>query len=244
MASVPVDLEWPYPERRNPHPSDPDYLGARGLSRFLQQAIATELVGLKDLDIVDVGCGRKPFYPFLAPYSRSYTGTDIIADSPLVDRVCPSEQLDLPDACADLVLCLSVLEHVNDPIQSVKELARVVRPNGVVFASTHGCFPWHPYPQDHWRWTQTGLPILFRQHGGFTRVRLHATRGSMSGIFFLLAHYVYNWASQKPWRLRFRSLLTRSINRIGQRIDERTPTLKNPERHVTAIPEFFVIARK
>src|SRR5262249_55402846 len=214
-------------ERRVPHIDDPDYLGARGLSLFLQKIIPVELAGKSGLDVVDVGCGRKPFYPFLAKYAKSYIGTDILAGEPMVDRVCPCEHLDLPHESADLVIGLSVLEHVNDPIQSVKELARVVRPDGLVFASTHGCFPWHPYPQDHWRWTQTGLPILFKKYGGFKNVRLFATRGTMSAIFFLLAHYTYAWASRSSWRLRFRSMLTSTVNRMGQYLDARTPGLAN-----------------
>jgi SAM-dependent methyltransferase len=143
------------------------------------------------LNILDVGCGQKPFYPFLKSFIGSYIGTDITKDNPLVDKVCPSEHLDIDNEWADVVLCLSVLEHVDDPVQTVKELFRVVKLDGVVFASTHGFFPWHPYPQDHWRWTQTGLPILFKLHGGFLSVRLFSTRGTVSACFFLLAHYTY-----------------------------------------------------
>src|SRR5262249_36048514 len=93
-----------------------------------------------------------------------------------------------------------VLEHVDDLSRAVKELFRVCRSDGVVLASMHGALPWHPYPQDHWRWTQTGLPLLFRAQGGFQDVKLSATRGTVSGSFFLLAHYGYNWASRGPLR--------------------------------------------
>ncbi len=238
---------WPYPERRYPTREDPDYLGSKGLSLALREMIRTELAGLKDLDVLDVGCGRKPFYPFFKAIARSYTGTDIMPDNPMVDRVCPVEALAVEDESADVVICLSVLEHVDDPAQAVRELYRVVRPGGVVFATTHGCFPWHPYPQDHWRWTQTGLPLLFRKYGGFREVRLFATRGSMSGIFFLLAHYVQMWTNQgRGWRVkqRLRVPLTRLVNRAGEYLDRKTPVLRDVERHVTAIPEFFVVARR
>ena len=236
-------MEWPFPERRYPSPDDPDYLGSKGLSLGLQKAIKKELPGRKDLNILDVGSGRKPFYPFLKTFSKSYIGTDIF-DGPLVDKVCPAERLDVEDKWADVVLCLSVLEHVDDPIQAVKELYRVVNTEGVVFASTHGFFPWHPYPQDHWRWTQTGLPLLFKQYGGFPTVEIFATRGSLSGCFFLFAHYIYQWAGKNRFKRFFRRPLTILINKIGEVLDRQTPGLKDINRHVTAIPEFFIIAKK
>lgn len=238
------DLDWPFPGRRYPKPDDPDYLGAKGLSKGLRKAIELELTGKKELSILDVGCGQKPFYPFLKPFAKSYIGTDIIKDSPLVDKVCPVEDLDIEDGWADLVLCLSVLEHVSDPIKSVRELYRVVKPDGVVFASTHGCFPWHPYPQDHWRWTQTGLPLLFKEHGGFSSVHIFATRGTLSGCFFLLAHYTYGWASGNIIKRPLRYPLTSLVNIMGEFLDKMTPGLHDINRHVTAIPEFFVIAKK
>lgn len=237
------DPNWPFPDRRRPKRNHPDYLGFLGLTRAIQKVIEKELVGKNNLDILDVGCGYKPFYPFFKPFVSSYVGTDVLKDNPMVDIVCPAEALEVKDESVDIVLCFSVLEHVNDPLQSVKELHRVLRTQGTVFASTHGCFPWHPYPQDHWRWTQTGLPILFKQ-AGFAKVEIFPTRGTVSGIFFLLAHYTYYWANQKRWRRFFCTPLIKIINRLGEILDKRTPRLADVNEHVTALPEFFVIARK
>lgn len=236
-------MDWPFASRRYPKLDDPDYLGSKGLSVALRKAIEAELGGKGNLDILDVGCGWKPFYPFLKPFARSYTGIDII-DNSVVDKVCSAEHIDLKDESADVVLCLSVMEHVDDPNQVARELFRVLRPNGVVFASTHGCFPWHPFPQDHWRWTQTGLLLQFEKHGGFRSVRLFATRGTVSGIFFLLAHYVYAWTSKRRWRLVLRRPLTSFVNITGEILDKMTPSLKDVHTPITAIPEFFVVAKK
>lgn len=244
MESGSPSMDWPGRERRSPKFDDPDYLGSKGLSAGLCRAIALKLPGKRELNILDVGCGSKPFYPFLKPFARTYIGTDIIENHPWVDIVCPAERIDVEDAWADLVLCLSVLEHVDDPLQAVRELGRVVKPDGIVFASTHGCFPWHPYPQDHWRWTQTGLPLLFKRYGSFSSVQVFATRGTVSGIFFLLAHYAYRWASHGCVKPFLRRPLTLFVNRLGEFLDRKTPGLHDLNRHVTAIPEFFVIAEK
>jgi SAM-dependent methyltransferase len=196
-----------------------------------------------NLKILDVGCGKKPFYPFLKPYASEYIGTDIFEDN-LVDVVCPVENLKISDEWADVVLCLSVMEHVDDPILSIQELYRVLKPGGILFLSTHGCFPWHPYPQDHWRWTQTGLPLFIYKYGKFSNVEITSCRGSISGIFFLLAHYMYAWASKGKIRIKFRKTITKLINKIGDYFDKKTPSLHDINRHVTAIPDFFCIVKK
>lgn len=239
-----LDMTWPYRERRYPKLSDPDYLGSKGLSLGLRKAISKVLTGKEGLNVLDVGCGQKPFYPFLKPFAKAYIGTDVIKGSPLIDKVCPAEHLDIENEWADVVICLSVLEHVDDPSQAVKELFRVVKNDGVVFVSTHGSFPWHPYPQDHWRWTQTGLPLLLKKNGGFQSVELFATRGTLSGCFFLFAHYAYACTSHNYALRLIRAPLTAMINKSGEFLDKRFDRLRDVNRHVTAFPEFFVIAKK
>ena len=211
----------------------------------MRKAIQTELVGKTGLNVLDVGCGHKPFYPFLKPYAGKYVGTDIISNSPAVDIVCPAEQLQIEDGWADLAICLSVLEHVDDPVQAVKELHRVTKPNGVVFAVTHGCFPWHPYPQDHWRWTQTGLPLLFTKYGQFKSVNIFASYGTFSGMGLVLSHFFHSKTVSGGAVRRFlgRQMIVFS-NRIAEYLDMKFPEMSDVNRHVTAIPAFFVIAKK
>ena len=236
---------WPFPERRNPNTENPDYLGSKGLSVSLQKAIQLELKDKIGLNILDVGCGHKPYYPFLYPYANRYIGTDIIKDNPAIDIVCPAEHLMVDDGWADLAICLSVLEHVDDPVQVVQELYRVTKPDGIVFASTHGFFPWHPYPQDHWRWTQTGLPLLFTQYGKFKSVHIFATNGTFSGMAFVLAHFFYRITFDKRKAVRFLGRQAVSFcNRFGEYLDGKFPEMSDINRHVTAIPQFFVIAKK
>ena len=68
------------------------------------------------------------------------------------------------------MLCTQVLEHVDDPAQAVRELARVTAPGGRVLASTHGVQVYHPSPVDYWRWTHAGLERLFRQNAEWASV--------------------------------------------------------------------------
>ena len=87
--------------------------------------------------------------------------------------------------------------------------------------------------------------LLFKKYGGFQEIQLFPTRGTMSGIFFLLAHYTYGWATQGRFKSKIlRRPLTTLANRLGEFFDTISPNLGDINTHVTAIPEFFVIAKK
>lgn len=67
----------------------------------------------------------------LAEQPKSYTTADLFA--PNVDRKENIEALTIEDASYDVVICLHVLEHVNDKA-AIAELYRVVRPGGTLIA--------------------------------------------------------------------------------------------------------------
>jgi 2-polyprenyl-3-methyl-5-hydroxy-6-metoxy-1,4-benzoquinol methylase len=67
-----------------------------------------------------------------------------------IDYVCDITAIPVPDGSFDVVLCTEVLEHVQDPIATVKELVRVLRPGGQLLLSAPlGCGlhqqPYHYY---------------------------------------------------------------------------------------------------
>ena len=56
------------------------------------------------------------------------------------------QALDLPDASYDVVHAHQVLQHVDDPVQALREMRRVCRPGGLVAArdSDYSAFTWYP----------------------------------------------------------------------------------------------------
>ena len=46
------------------------------------------------------------------------------------------------------------------PWAATPELARVLRPGGVIYVETHQTFPIHGYPSDYWRFTREALELL------------------------------------------------------------------------------------
>src|SRR5262249_60491977 len=82
------------------------------------------------------------------------------------------------DAVFAVVLCTQVLEHGGDPAAAVRELRRVLRPGGCALVSTHGVYPYHPNPDDLWRWTHEGLARLFRGSADWSSVTVSAGSGT------------------------------------------------------------------
>ena len=245
VAAVPAahdmpewERTWPARIRRRPQRSDGNYL--------LLSALVDSLVEARDRHVpegssmLDVGCGDKPYYPLFAAASE-YIGADVV-DGPKVDVVCPLEALAFPDARFDTVLCSQVLEHVRAPVVALREIARVLRPSGVLLASTHGTYPYHPHPTDYWRWTQDGLRALFDDAGGFEIVDVVPHRGSIACLALLVSNYIEMAATSAGLRWLGRPIVG-AINTMGAALDGRVARLQYPGPH-TLVANFLVVARR
>jgi SAM-dependent methyltransferase len=89
------------------------------------------------------------------------TGIDIYV-SPTVDYIADAHFLPFASASFDGVWIQAVLEHVASPADVVKEIHRVLKPGGVVYAETPFMQQVHAGPYDFTRYTVTGHRFLFR----------------------------------------------------------------------------------
>jgi SAM-dependent methyltransferase len=128
---------------------------------------------------------------------REYVGVDYAA-GPKVDVVAPAEELPFEDARFDVVLSSQVLEHVNDPM--AREFARVLRPGGVAFVSTHGVIDYHPNPDDYWRWTHAGLARLLRMTGEWDSIDVWHNGGTGAALAYLMSRQAEIIGSRVPAR--------------------------------------------
>lgn len=63
------------------------------------------------------------------------------------------------------VLCSEVLEHVARPWIAIPKLFDVIRPGGWIVVTTLTSFPIHGFPDDYYRYTQSGLRLLLEDAG-------------------------------------------------------------------------------
>jgi len=139
--------------RRNPRIWDTDWLVLRGLSRLIEEQVGRHVA--PGACMVDLGCGSMPYQSMMQTMGIDYHGADIdeSADLP-IDR---HGRVPLPAESIDTILSIQVLEHVADLDAYCAEINRLMRPDGTLFLSTHGTWLYHPHPEDHRRWTRTGL---------------------------------------------------------------------------------------
>lgn len=98
----------------------------------------------------------RPFFP-----GKKYVGTDFRQGAG-VDVVLDLHKIDLPDASVGTVLLLETLEHVEYPHDALKELYRVLKPEGVIIMSSSMYFIIHDYPHDYWRFTPEAFRSLLK----------------------------------------------------------------------------------
>ena len=91
-------------------------------------------------------------------------------------------QTPLQPANVDCILCTEVLEHLKDPQACVDEIHRLLRNDGLVFASVPFFYPVHADPYDFQRFTEDGLRHLFRD---FKSVEVYRM-GGYFGVLGLL----------------------------------------------------------
>ena len=82
------------------------------------------------------------------------TGRDLYDASP--DVYADGAALPIADDFIDVVTCFEVLEHVRSPDAVLREIARVLRPDGVAYLSMPFAYPVHDAPHDYQRWTEYG----------------------------------------------------------------------------------------
>jgi SAM-dependent methyltransferase len=125
----------------------PTTIPTNGLFAIDQAAVEVILDSLPAGDALDAACGTGRFSARLAARGHRVIGVDSSpgmldvarAKVPDVDfRLGDLDELPLPDASVDLVLCALALAHVRDLAPVMAELARVVRPGGhVVITDAH-----------------------------------------------------------------------------------------------------------
>lgn len=143
------------------------WLHPRHLALSLRRRRIRQLAGSVGGRLLDVGCGRKP-HQGLFPSARSYIGVDLpwsMHGRDQVDVFGSALALPFGTGSFDSLLSTEVLEHTEDPATAIMEMARVLRPEGLLILTAPLSEPLHEEPHDYFRFTKYGLGFLLNRAG-------------------------------------------------------------------------------
>ena len=108
--------------------------------------------GLTTSTIIDLGaCNVNGTLRHVSPNGACYIGLDM-APGPGVDVVVkPNTALPLASESVDIVVSSSTFEHDTFFWQTFVEMARIIKPAGIIYINAPSNGPYHSYPVDHWR---------------------------------------------------------------------------------------------
>lgn len=96
------------------------------------------------------------------------------------DIVGDIHKLPFGDNTWGALICMSVLEHVEDPQKAAAELYRVLKPGGRAFVYVPFLYYYHAergYYKDYWRFTKDALELIFKK---FSTIELQPVRGALA----------------------------------------------------------------
>ncbi|MEM2103117.1 MAG: class I SAM-dependent methyltransferase [Candidatus Bathyarchaeia archaeon] len=91
--------------------------------------------------LLDIGCNDCLITKFIPKERFSYLGIDLSRQAlrkgkPQQRILTDACNLPFPDQCVDTVSCFEIIEHLQEPHQLMREIARVLKPNGKLLVST------------------------------------------------------------------------------------------------------------
>jgi SAM-dependent methyltransferase len=203
------------------HPGEHPYnwLAHRQLDTVLGRAAREHARGR----LVDIGCGLKPYRRLFAGFVTEHVGVDH-PDSPhadtAVDVLATAYAIPEPDASYDTALMSEVLEHLERPLDALREAHRLLRPGGKIILTTPLVWVLHEEPRDFYRYTPYALEHLLAD-AGFAEIRVEPISGQWTTLALMGSYALTRSPAQRAPRVT--AAVARGAQRLALRLDERWP---------------------
>jgi len=129
--------------------------------------------------ILDAGAGESVYKKYFS--HCNYKAIDLAVGESRwnyanLDYVGSLHEMPIEDDLFDAVLCTQVLEHLEWPRESVKEMHRVLKPGGKLYMTVPMAQNEHQVPYDFFRYTSYGIESICK-HAGFREIKITSFGG-------------------------------------------------------------------
>ncbi len=141
-----------------------DY-GDAEVRRFIREAAHRVPAGSL---VLDVGAGESRWrdgFEHAHYVALDFGLGDPTWDYSALDLVADAQALPIESCRVDAVVCTHVLEHVTDPQCVISEMARVLKPGGVLYLTVPQNAGEHQRPHDYFRFTSYALQLMLARAG-------------------------------------------------------------------------------
>lgn len=197
-------------------------------------------------NLLDIGCGKMPYKEYILENSNvvKYNGLDIESALEYDGVVKPDftwngKIMPFENHTFDCAFGTEVLEHCPEPEIILKEVFRVLKPQGVFFFTVPFLWNLHEVPNDEYRYT----PFSLERHlanSGFNDIEIKATGGWHASMAQMLGLWVRRSPMSKTKR-EWLSVILKPIIRFLIKVDKRTQITFKEGQMITGL---YGIAKK
>ena len=218
------------------HSLNPDEvaISSRLMVNIIAQLYETHIPQHVKGDLLDLGCGKVPFYGMYKPYAKNIYCIDwenSLHGNIYLDQTCDlNKSVNFPDKSLDTIILSDVLEHIEKPQLLFAEMKRVLRNNGKIILNVPFLYGVHEAPYDYFRYTEFALSKLAAEHN-FSVIKMIPFGNAVMVIIDIISKII----SHKPILGKFTAKTLQSI----------TILLKSKVYKHTAFPlGYFLILQK
>ena len=187
-------------------------------ARFGLRKVIGEFAPQMSGRLLDVGCGQKPYKSLFV--ANEYIGLEI--DTPENRKIKPADLfydgkiIPFQDSKFDGVICNQVLEHIFEPDQFLKEVHRVIKPDGMLLLTVPFIWDEHEQPWDYARYSSFGLTSLLKKNG-FDVLVLNKVNDDVRALFQLINSYIFKvfWPKSSIMKMCVLVFIMGPVNILG-----------------------------
>jgi len=139
-------------------------------------------------NLVDLGCGSKPYEDIFTPHINSYFGVEhkeinelYFGETNKADLLADCTNTGLDSEAYDTLLSTEVLEHVFETELFLKEAFRLLKIGGIGIFTVPFIWQIHGEPIDYYRFTKYSLSRLFK-NAGFNIIEIRPLQGAYATL--------------------------------------------------------------